>query len=378
MNQVRKIRILQIITLASWGGAPQVVFDLVKGLNHDEFAVDVACGTGRGWQKMEELGVKIFKLADIKRSISPISDLKTVVQLYRIIKNGNYDIVHCHSTKAGLLGRIAARFAGVPKIYFTVHGWGFYNQNEYKLAEKPLLFAEKFGAGISTKIVCVSDNDRKQALVKKIAPENKLILIYNGIGRADVGRQEARKKMGIKSGEIVFGTVARLSPQKNPLLFLAAAKEINEQYPKIKFVLIGDGPLEHDCREFVDKQKIKEAVLFFGEKTNHEVREMICGFDVFVLTSRFEGLPLAIIEAMFAGLPVLASDVGGVSELVIDKKSGLLFESDSLGGLTRGMEYFINEPGRVEKMGCEGKKIASSDFNLEKMIANYAKLYKDN
>ncbi len=372
----KKLKILQIITLSSWGGAPQVVYDIVKNLDKEKFSVDLACGVGKDWEKMENLGVKIIPLKSLKRDISIFSDLMAFFQLFFIIKKGNYDIVHCHTTKAGFVGRIAARLAGVKKIYFTVHGWGFYNEEEYGCVQKLLLFLEKIAAKCSTKIICVSENDRKEGLKRKIAKEDKFLVIRNGIDWKIKGdRAKAREKLGVKQNDLVFGTVARLAYQKDPLMLLKAAKGIIKNYPETKFILIGGGPLFKDCKNFIKENKLENSIFLHGQKTPEEARELLFSFDVFVLTSKFEGLPLAIIEAMFAGLPIIATRVGGISELVIDGENGFLVEPSSLEKLTQKMIYFVEHIEEREKMGTKSQKIAKENFTLDKMIQGYEKLY---
>jgi len=372
----KKLKILQIITFSSWGGAPQVVYDIVKNLDKEKFSVDLACGVGKDWEKMESLGIKIIPLKSLKRDISIFSDLLVLFQLFFIIKKGNYDIVHCHTTKAGLLGRIAAKIAGVKKIYFTVHGWGFYNEEEYGWAQKLLIFLEKISAKCSTKIICVSENDRKEGIKKKIAKEDKFLVIRNGIDWKVKGdREKARGELGIEQNNLVFGMVARLAYPKNPLMFLKAAKEVIKKYSNVKFILIGGGPLFQECENFVKENKLENFIFLLGEKKPEETRELLLGFDVFVLTSKFEGLPITIIEAMFAGLPVIATRVGGIGELVIDGENGLLVEPNSLEKLTQKMIYFVEHIEERKEMGTKSQKIAKENFTIDKMIESYEKLY---
>jgi len=371
-----KIKILFIITLSSWGGAPQVVYDIIKNLDKEKFSVDLACGTGNGWQKMKELGIRVIPISSLKREISIFNDFKTLFCLYFIIKRRHYDIVHCHTTKAGFLGRIAAKLAATKKIYFTVHGWGFYNREEYGWAEKLLIFLEKIAAKYSTKIICVSENDKKEGIKNRITKGDKFLVIKNGIEwKVKGNREEARKKLRVKGNEIVFGMIGRLAYPKNPLMFLSAGKEILRKYPKTKFILIGGGSLFKECKNFIKENRLENNIFLLGEKSPEETRELLLSFDVFVLTSRFEGLPLTIIEAMFAGLPVIATNVGGVGELVVNGQNGFLINPDSLEELVQKMIYFIENPERRRNMGEKGQKIAKENYTLDKMIKSYENLY---
>lgn len=374
---MKRIKILQIATMSSWGGAPQVVFDLIKNLSKEHFDVELACGAGSGWEKMKSSGVKIHILPNMRRGIDPLRDLKTIWALYRIIKKRNYDIVHCHSTKAGLVGRFAAKFAGVKKIYFTVHGWGFYN-SEYRREKLLLILLEKVMALLSSKIICVSKNDYNEGLKNKIAPQDKMVVVYNGIDwQFSADRAIVRANLKLNNQDIVFGFVARLVEQKNPQLLLQSAAAVFGRHKNAKLIIAGDGPLMAECRKLSENLKINDSVIFLGELSNKAVRRLMVGFDVFVLPSRFEGLPLTIIEAMFAGLPIIASDVGGIPELIVNSKNGFLVNNDDAAAFAAKIEYFIENQNMMQKMGDIGREIAYDKFNLKKMIENYQNLYYD-
>lgn len=325
---------------------------------------------------MMECGVSVIPVTRFSRGISPIGDLRTLLTLYSIIRKGRYDIVHCHSSKAGLLGRIAAKLAGVRQIYFTAHGWGFYNRKEYGWARSLMIASEKIGATCATKVICVSERVRQDAIDSGIAKPEKLVVVKNGISWASHGsREEVRRRLGVQDDAIVFGTVARLAHQKNPLLYLEAAKSVFAGCAKARFVVVGDGPLAAECRDYVRRNKMNGTVIFTGERSPEEARELLLGFDVFVMTSRFEGLPLTIIEAMFAGLPVVASDVGGVEELVSTNENGLLFESGDLLGLLERMEYLVDNPEERLRMGRAGRDFARRFFTAERTAGEYEAIY---
>jgi len=369
------VRVLQIITLSEWGGAQQVCYDLATKLNGKEFNVEVACASGGPLvEKLEKSGIKVHQINSLKRDFSPIQDLKCLFQIYSLIKKGKYQIVHCHSTKAGILGRIAAWLARVPRIYFTVHGWGFYNEQEYGWAQRILILAERLCARLSTKIICVSENDLKQGLLRKIAPREKLMVIRNGVLVENQGRSgELRQEIKASEDEIVFGMVARLCAQKNPLLFLEAARQVLEKNKSCHFVLIGDGPLYEECLEFIAKNNLEGKAHLLGFRGDAGL--LYPDFDVFVLSSNFEGLPLTIIEAMFAGLPVVATKVSGVPELVFPERNGFLTIPGNPEDLAQKILLLVEDTTLRKRMGQESRKIAESLFTLDRMIEEYSNLY---
>ena len=375
-NNAAKVRLLQIVTLSSWGGAPQVVYDLIKSANRDRFTISLACGSGDGWERMKELGVPIVPVTCLKRNISVVDDIMALFQLYSVMKKGQYDVVHCHSSKAGFLGRIAAKLAGVKKIYFTAHGWSFYNHEEYGWAQQLIILLERIAAKCSTKIICVSEKTREDAIARKIARPEKFLVVKNGIDwNVNGDRAHIRGDLGIDKGATVFGMVGRLAHPKDPLMFLTAAKELNSNCPQVRFVLVGGGPLFKDCAHFVKENRLTETVLLLGEKSPKETRQIISSLDVFILTSRFEGLPLTIIEAMFAGLPIIASNVGGIPELVADGRNGFLVTPGNSTQLTEKMRILAETSDLRNEMGKNSREIAKRDFSLRRMTNGYEQIY---
>ncbi|MDD5738625.1 MAG: glycosyltransferase family 4 protein [Candidatus Pacebacteria bacterium] len=370
-------KILQIITLSNWGGAQRVVFDLADNLDKEKFEVEVACSpNGLLVEKLRARNIKVYEIKNLVRHLSPIDDTKAFFTLKKIIKKGKYDIVHCHSAKAGFLGRMAGKLAGVKKIYYTVHSWSFYNKGEYGFAEKVFLLMEKIGSLGVSKIICVSNRVMADGVRNKIAKPKKFLLIKNGIDfNVENKRDEIRVSYGIKSKEIVVAMVSRLAYPKDPFLFLQIACEILKQEKNIRFILVGDGSLSNKCHDFVAKEKLEEKILLVGEKSPIEARELFLAFDIFVLLSQFEGLPITILEAMFAGLPVIASNVGGISELIDSEKGGFLVRNNYFKEIKESIYYLIKNPRIRKQMGDYNSQKAKASFTLEKMIRAYTTLY---
>lgn len=370
-------KILQIITLSEWGGAQRVVFDLACNLDKEKFEVEVACSpSGLLVEKLESRNIKVHQIKDLKRRLSPVSDLRALVALKKIIKKGKFDIVHCHSAKAGFLGRLGAKQAGVKKIFYTVHSWGFYNQEEYGLMKKTFIFLEKLSGSFTTRIICVANRVLSDGIRQKIAKPSKFLLIQNGIDfNIENKREEMRADYSIRSNDIVFAMVARLAYPKDPLLFLGVAKEILRANKNVKFVLLGAGPLQEKCQSFVKSNGLGENVLLLGEKPPMETRELLLAFDVFVLLSKFEGMPITILEAMFASLPVVASNVGGIPELVEREKGGFLVRNNCFDEVKEAIDYLIKNPQARKQMGEYNLAKAKANFTLEKMVSQYESLF---
>lgn len=370
-------KILHIITLSEIGGAQQVCLDIVTNLEKARYTIEVACAPGGELiSRLKKHNIVVHTVGFLKREISPLNDLKALFVLYRIIRKGGYYIVHCHSTKAGLLGRIVAWLAKTPRIYFTVHGWSFYNVAEYGRIKNILIFFEKMLAKLTDVIICVSINDKIEGISKKIAYENKFTVIHNGISSSQTYTKGIlRNEIDANEFDVIFGLVARLAYPKNPLLFLKAAKQIIKSYNQAKFVLIGDGSLYDECREFVNVNDLGKNIFLLGLRKN--ARRFLVDMNIFVLTSQFEGLPLTIIEAMFAKLPIIATDVGGIGELVQNERNGFLVSSDNSVELAERMKALIRDAEKRTKMGKESQKIAVDNYTLDEMVRKYDELYSE-
>jgi len=375
------VKILQVITLSELGGAQKVVYHIVAGLPAEQFEVTVACAPGGelvNWLRVLPQGIHVVEIPEMKRNISPLNDFKALWKLYSLMKKNAFHIVHCHSSKAGILGRLAAWLAGVPKIYFTVHGWGI---NEYQSRPVRLFYewAERLGGAVSTKVVCVSESDLAKGRSLRLAAGDKFCVIYNGLPESQKREGVLRGELDIKGEDIIIGTVARLAPQKDPLFLLELARRMITRPDRgpgegqLYFVLIGDGPLRSECEEFIAGSGLNGRVFLLGAR--EEAAELVRDFDIFVLFSRWEGLPLTIIEAMQAGRPVVANAVGGVGELVVHQKTGYLINGLDLKAAEEALQDLISSRDNRLSMGELGRQRADNLFSINEMIKKYRELY---
>ncbi len=376
-----RIKVLQVITLSELGGAQKVVYHIAAGLDPQQFDLTIACapnGELVNWLRNLPHGVQVVEIFNLKRSISPLYDLKAFLKLYSLMKKDTFDIVHCHSSKAGVLGRLAARLAGAQKIFFTVHGWGI---NEYQ--NWPVRFfytwMERLAGALSTKVICVSESDLLKGQSLKLVAEDKLSVIYNGLPEPVKREGFLRKELNIGEKDIVIGTVARLASQKDPLFLLEVAERMinrpgnapNEG--QLYFVIIGDGPLKSECENFINGKGLKGRVFLLGAREG--AAELVRDFDIFVLFSRWEGLPLTIIEAMMAEVPVVANDVGGVGELVMDGETGFLVKGLDIAAAERALARLQADGGLRRRLGQAGRLRARQKFLLGEMLRRYRELY---
>ncbi|MCD6270320.1 glycosyltransferase family 4 protein, partial [bacterium] len=279
------------------------------------------------------------------------------------------DLVSCHSTAAGFLGRLAIR----NKILtiFTAHGWAFTKGTPF-LRRQLAIFAEKVAAKYCSKIICVSENDKQLALKYGIAKPDKLVVIHNGVEIISVNQLRYQHRPALI--KIVF--VGRLAQQKDPLLLLRAFNDLSSELKdKAQIFIIGEGPKRKELEKFIKENKLDKKIKLLGGASREKVFEILKESDIFVLTSNWEGFPRSILEAMSCGLPVIASDVGGVREAV-DESCGVLVKREDKEGLKRALEKLIKNPSLIKEMGKRAEEKASKEFSLDKMFRETEEIYE--
>ncbi|MBW2999947.1 glycosyltransferase family 4 protein, partial [Candidatus Woesearchaeota archaeon] len=305
----------------------------------------------------------------------PFGYLKALNQLKSHIKKNKFDIVHTHSSAAGILGRIAARLAKTPVIIHTVHGWGLQEGMSF-MKKKIYLMLERFCAGFTDKIVCVSEADIKTGIEKKICRDRKkYAVIRSGIDVNKFSKQidinKKKKELGINPEQIVIGTVGRLDKQKNPIDLLKAAKIVLNKNPNALFLFAGDGPLREKTEKLL---KINNLNNFKILGFRNDVDELVHVFDMLVLTSLWEGLPRAVIEAMAAKNPVIANNVGGVREAVRDSFNGFVTQPYNHKQTAEKILFLLENPDKRNEMGLNGHKLVE-EFSDTRMLQKIKELY---
>lgn len=324
-------KILYLVTQAEAGGAQKYVLDLVKSLDKNQFQAMVAAGGDTSeflFQSLDERQIPSFNLKYLRREINPIFDFLAFWEIFNLIKKIKPDVVHLNSSKAEILGSLAAKFVGVKKIIFAAHGYVF-NEPMSSLKSNFYIFLERFCSKYINKIICVSNFDKQTALDHKIAPADKLTVINNAINlvdyqflSADSARQELGKILNINfTHKKIIGTIANLYRTKGLEYFIEAAAMINN--PNYVYLVIGEGN-ERNNLELRIKGKGLNNFILVG--LINQASRYLKAFDLFVLPSVKEGLPYTILEAQAAGLPIIASNVGGLPDIIKNNENGILIE----------------------------------------------------
>lgn len=305
-NEMNKRKVLYVITKANWGGAQRYVFDLATHLP-EGFESSVAFGQpGLLSERLSEAGVPSYPIQALQRDVSLLADIKSFFELYWLFLDKAPDVVHLNSSKAGGVGALAAWLAGVRRIVFTAHGWPFREQRT--IAERGLLWlASWITVLLSTVVICVSEHDLAQAKKMPLV-SHKVVRIHNGIGPMEFGRGQAIRA-AFPPGARITGTVGELNKNKNHIALIEQARDNASMYVAI----VGEGELRPMLEDKIKEYKLEDRVKLFGFMP---AAEALKGFDVFALPSLKEGLPYVLLEAKQAGLPIEASRVGGIPEIL--------------------------------------------------------------
>jgi glycosyltransferase involved in cell wall biosynthesis len=300
-------KILFVITKSNWGGAQRYVFDLATHLPTDQFTVAVAFGQpGLLAEKLQNAGIKTHALNYMQRDAALFKDVRAGMELYRLFVQERPDIVHLNSSKAGGLGALAARLAGVPKIIFTVHGLPW--DEPRNLISKSLIYiATRFTFLLSHNVITIS-KDNYERVRACLLCRHKIHLIYNGIGPMRLGSGELIRN-AFPAGVKITGTIGELTQNKNQIALVEEARKDPHRYVAI----VGEGELRGFLEQKIKEYNLQDRVKLFGFLPAAEVLK---GFDVFALPSLKEGLPYVLLEAKQAGLPIVANRVGGVPEIL--------------------------------------------------------------
>ncbi len=373
-----KTKVCYIVTKGLWGGAQKYVYDLATSLPKDYFDVIVVCGEGGTLkQKLEERDIKIYELLDLKRDISIISEIKSFFQLLKIIWMEKPDVLHLNSPKAAGFGAVAGRLCGIPKIIQTVHGWSF-NEDRVVIAISLIRFFSFLTVLLCHKTIVISEKEKQQALEMPLINKNKIILIRNGIEKIefrerDVARKDLLFRVGkVDVGDVLWiGTIAELHKNKGLEYGIYALSEIKKPFV---FFIIGQGEKRKNLEKIIKEKDLENKVFLAGFMEN--ANQYLKAFDIFTLTSIKEGLPYSILEAGLAGLPVIASNVGGIPEIIDNGLNGILVKKGNPAKITQAIEYLINIKDQMKMFGEKLKEKVEKEFSLEETIEKTINLYK--
>jgi glycosyltransferase involved in cell wall biosynthesis len=358
------VKILYIITRSERGGAQIHLLDVLKNLPS---GCQPSVATGEDGYLVDEarkLGIPVHLIRHLRQPMSPVNDLLALGEMMALIKRESPDLIHAHTSKAGLLGRLAGWFTKTPTV-FTAHTWSFADGIS-GLQRRISIPMERFAGRIGGKIVTVSRANEMAATREAITDQDNIVTIWNGIPdtdrRATPGLAEIPK--------IVM--VARFAAQKDQLSLVQALSAVQQPW---RLAFVGDGPTRGEVTAEVERLGLSDKVAFLGDRG--DIADVLASADLFVLSTKWEGLPLSILEAMRAGLPVISSDVGGCSEAIDDGITGFLTPACDVSKLSEKLETALSSKPLLTAMGKAGRERFYRDFRIESMMDKLMNVYRE-
>ncbi len=375
--------VLYMITRLDFGGSSEQVLLLADRIREHGFDSIIVTGRTRNPhvdldEYQERTGVRIIFIDELRRGPDPLRDCRALLMLCRLIKSMDPDIVHTNTSKAGILGRIAARLAGKRIVVHSTHGhlfYGYYNA----ILTRLIILAERMTAPLADRIVLLTRRSIEEHVSRGIARWDRFTAISPGIDvsryRPDPEeRKRFREALGIGEKAQVIGWAGRLTRVKSPRTFIEAAAIVGDRLPETVFLVTGDGEMEEEARELSGTRGLDGKIKFLGRSENTQA--FMKSIDLFVLTSVNEGLGIVLLEAMATGVPVIATAVGGVSEVLDGGKYGFLVRPEDPLSLARCMLSILKNKDLSSKLAIAGEERAAM-FSRERMVAEYTSLYHE-
>lgn len=367
---MKKILHLQLLPLLS--GVQRVSLNEiieVRDSHIGQYEFFVACSSeGELTKQLSLLGIKFFIIPELRRSVSPYHDLLALYKLYRLIQKHQFDIVHTHSSKTGFLGRLAAKIAGTTKIIHTVHGFSF--PSAKNKINKSIYFLMEWLAKFATDELIVLNKSDYDISVKQIRFKPEIVnIIPNGV---NVNKFKPRNN---KSEIFRVVMVGRLWEQKNPMCLLKAAKKLLKEYSDIEFHFLGDGEFRLQMEQYIHCNGLKDNVKILG--WSNKVDELLPTYDLSVLPSLWEGMPLAILEAQSCGLPVIATDIPGNSCLINNGVNGYLFPINEYLDLYEKIEYLYLNKEQYELLSKNARENIVENYSSSSRNQSVINLYEE-
>jgi glycosyltransferase involved in cell wall biosynthesis len=376
------VRICRIIGRLNIGGPAIHAILLTEGLRSRGYETMLVAGQegpreGSLRDRAAQKGISLHFLPELGRDVRPARDLMALRKLVQLLRERQPEIVHTHTAKAGALGRIAARIAGIPIVVHTFHGHIMHGYFSHR-ATRFFLALERCLAMASTRILTLSEGLREELLRLRIGrPETvgvmPLGLELNGFLRSDTRRGELRRRLGLSPEVPLVGIIARLVPIKDHGTFLEAASELCRSRADVRFLIVGDGELRSSLEHRAHALGLSQCVSFLGWQ--RELEPIYADLDLAVLSSRNEGTPVSFIEAMAAGLPVVGTRVGGVPDLVEHGKTGLLVRPNDPKALSGAMETLLSDPDRRREMGRLAREAVYPTYSDAALIDHMDRFY---
>jgi glycosyltransferase involved in cell wall biosynthesis len=373
-----KAKVFHVITKLELGGAQKVTLMMLERLPRDRYELGLVTGPeGLLVEQANRIpSLSHFWIPNFVREVRPVQDLLALFQLWRVFRRERPNIVHTHTAKAGILGRLAARLAGVPIIFHTYHGFGF-NDFQRRIVRSFYIWLERITGKVTTQTVVVSYATGKQAEASRIVRKGNWMLCRAAIPLDEFMQQGPRRtklrEWNIPENKVIVGMVACFKPQKSPVDFIDVAARVLKETDRAHFVMVGDGELRPAIEARIRELDITTQVTLLGWQ--QDMPEVYRNIDIVMLTSLWEGLPCVFFEAMASELPIVATDVDGARDAIIDGGNGFLHPPRDIEGMAHSVLKLVQDPALRETMGRQGKSRVM-EFDISSSVATLEAAYE--
>jgi len=381
----RKIKVAHIIARMITGGADENTLFTMEGLDQNKYKVDLITGEEFDesiLNKVKNNHFDIIQIKGLKWKLNFLYDPIILIKLIKLLRENHYDIVHTHTTKAGILGRIAARIARVPIIVHGLHGSTFQAFNSSLLNWFLFLF-ERLTGKFTDAYISVSGVLSEKYIERGIGKKENYHTIYSGMEletfyrvRGKIDCRKKQRELGIDLEDFVIGNVARLETRKGHKFLIAAFKKVIEERKgcTLKLLIIGEGNKRENLESYVEELNLEDKVIFTGYR--EDVEELMAIMDIFVLTSLREGLPRVLVQAAAVGMPSIAFNVDGVPEIIEDNHNGFLVKAGDVKQLTKRIIQYIDHKELLMLHGKNGRELIKGKWSIKDMVERIDKIYQ--
>lgn len=361
------MKILQVLGGGSWGGGAAVVLAWVSELIARGDEVWVVCLDDGVDREFAKAGAKIVRSPYWLHPINPL-DVIPLLQLWRLCRREKFDLVATHTSKGGVLGRLAAKAAGCPSIVHHAHGFAF-RDTQPRWIQKTYAFLERMAARACDLIISVSEDHRQAGIRERVAAPEKIATALNGIPVDSFARrapQEARRALGFRQEDVLIGVASRLAPKKGIGDLIAAFPEIHRAFPATRLVVLGDGPSRDDLLRQAASTSVSDRIHFLGFRG--DIAGVLPAFDVVVQPSISEGLSISVLEGLASAKPVVACDITGNREVIRSGENGLLVPPSDPSSLAAAIRTLLDRPDLARKLATAAVADCRSRFSEHRMV----------
>ncbi len=383
-KSAEKIRVLHVITRLERGGAPAVLLEVLRRCDTSQFEHHIATGLSQAPEDdmipfAKDTGFRVVVIPSLIRDVHPFLDIYALSKLYFLILRGRYDIVHCHTSKGGFIGRLAAWLAKVRVIIYSPHGdifEGYFG----KIKTRFFIWLERFSVRFTDKIITLTKSGIEPYIKAGIGQKSQFDYIYNGVDverlrKRKVDRIQKRQEIGVENDCFLVVTAGRLVPVKGHTYLITALAQVITEIPNIRLVFLGDGELRGELLGQAETLGLEKHVLFLGMRS--DVPEIISCSDLFVLPSVNEGFGVVLLEAMVMKCPIVATNVGGVPEVVLDGETGILVPLKDPAQLARGIIRLLKDRPLAFQMAECGYQRLKACFDIRETVSKTENLYRE-